>query len=158
MSNKTIFIAEPGKQEVTYTRIFNAPRDRVFKATTDPLAIPKWWGPREMKTVVDKMDAKPGGMWRFVQTDAKGGIFAFNGVYHEVTPERIVQTFEYEGMPGHTTFEVGTLEELPNGTTKFSGKTIFQSVEDRDQMVKYQMEFGLTESHDRLEELLQSPS
>ncbi len=61
---KTLFIAEPGKQEIIITRIFDAPRDRVFKVVTDPKLIPLWWGPRRFTTMVDKMEARPGIRWK----------------------------------------------------------------------------------------------
>jgi uncharacterized protein YndB with AHSA1/START domain len=153
--NKTIVVAEPGKQELTITRIFDAPRELVFKACTDPDLIPQWWGPRYLTTTIDKMDAKPGGSWRFVQRDAEGHEFAFHGVYHTVRrPEQTVETFEFEGVPGHVTLESATLEDLGGGKTKLTVHSVFQSVEDRDGMIASGMEQGLAESHDRLEELL----
>jgi len=73
----------------------------VFKAYTDPSIIPHWWGRRRLTTMVDKMDVRPGGVWRFVQRGPDGHEYAFNGVYREIVPpERLVQTFEFEGMPG----------------------------------------------------------
>ena len=141
-------------QEFIITREFDAPRELVFRAYTDPEAIPKWWGPRRLTTTVDRMDVRPGGGWRFVQRDAEGNEFAFHGVYHEVVPpERIVGTFEFEGMPGHVALETTTLEDL-GGRTRLTTTTVFQTVEDRDGMVASGMEEGATESMDRLEELL----
>jgi uncharacterized protein YndB with AHSA1/START domain len=152
--NKTIVIAEPGKQELTITRTFDAPRELVFKACTDPNLIPQWWGPRYLTTTIDKMDAKPGGSWRFVQRDAEGHEFAFHGVYHEVRrPERTVETFEFEGVAGHVVLESANLEDL-GGKTRLTIHSVYQSVEDRDGMIASGMEKGLAESHDRLEELL----
>jgi uncharacterized protein YndB with AHSA1/START domain len=100
------------------------------------------------------MDAKMGGIWRFVQHDADGNEYAFHGVYHEVAaPERLVQTFEFEGMPGHVLLETMTLEEL-EGRTKLTVRSVFQSVEDRDGMLQTDMEEGAAETWDRLAELL----
>ena len=97
--------------------IFDAPRDRVFATYTDPELIPEWWGPRSTTTVVDAMDVAPGGSWRFVARDADGSETAFRGTYREVTPpERIVQTFEWEGMPGHVAVETATFEDLGDRT------------------------------------------
>src|SRR5690348_16301699 len=107
MSN---LIAEAGQQEYTMTRIFNAPRELVFKTMTDPKHLPNWWGPKQYTTVIDKMDVKAGGSWRFVQRGADGNEFAFRGVYHSVNaPEQTVSTFEFEGMPGHVMLETMTL-------------------------------------------------
>jgi len=102
------------------------------------------------------MDVRPGGGWRFIQRDAAGNEFAFHGVYHEVVaPERIVGTFEFEGMPGHVALETSTLEDL-GGRTRLTTISVFQTVEDRDGMAASGMELGASESMDRLEELLAS--
>jgi uncharacterized protein YndB with AHSA1/START domain len=151
---KTNVIAEPGKQEIVITRILDAPRDLVFKAYTDPNAIPQWWGPRNLTTVVDQMDVRPGGIWRFVHRDAEGNEYGFHGVYHDVvSPERIVSTFEFEGMPGHVLLSTMTFEEQ-DGKTKLTDASVFQSVEDRDGMLQSGMEGGASESMDRLDEYL----
>ena len=151
---KTEYLIEPGKQEMVVTRVFDAPKDLVFKACTDPKLIAKWWGPRRLTTTIDKMEVKPGGTWRFVQRDAAGNVFAFHGVYHDVTaPERCVQTFEFEGVPGHVALETSTFEEF-DGKTKLTQQSVFQSVADRDGMVQSGMEEGASESMDRLADLL----
>ena len=100
-------------------REFDAPRDRVFAAYTDPALIPEWWGPRGTTTIVDVMDVRPGGQWRFVARNADGTETAFRGTYREVTePERIVQTFEWEGMPGHVSVETAVFEDLGDRTRR----------------------------------------
>ncbi len=97
---KTEFIFEPGQHDITMRRIFDAPRELVFQAMTDPELMPKWWGPRDHWTKVDKMDVRPGGSWRFINGDRNGNEYGFHGVYHLVdAPERVVQTFEFEGVP-----------------------------------------------------------
>jgi uncharacterized protein YndB with AHSA1/START domain len=152
--DRTRIIAERGKQEVIITRVFDAPRDLVFKANTDRNLIPQWWGPRRFTTMIDKMDARAGGLWRFVQRDAAGNEYAFHGVYHEVrSPERIVDTFEFEGMPGNVSLETCTLEDI-GGKTKMISRSVYQTVGDRDGMLKSGMEEGVLESMDRLAELL----
>ncbi|MGI8564830.1 MAG: SRPBCC family protein [Candidatus Dormibacter sp.] len=150
----TEFIVRPGTQEVVVTRVFDAPREVVFKAITDPNLIPKWWGPRSQTTIVDKMDLRPGGAWRFIGREPDGSEYAFHGVYHAIVPpERIVNTFEFEGMPGHVLMETVTLEDV-DGKTRMTTKSVYQSIEDRDGMVGAGMETGATESGDRLAELL----
>src|SRR5579883_3392158 len=140
MATKTTrVIAEPGKQEMLVTREFDAPRELVFKAFTDPELVPQWWGPRRLSTCVDKMDVRSGGQWRFVHRDAEGNEYGFHGTYHEVlAPERIIDTFEFEGLPeaGHVTLETMKLEPLPGGRTRLTTETVFQSVADRDGMLQ----------------------
>lgn len=158
MTTKTTHVsAEPGKQEIVITREFDAPRELVFKVITDPKLLPQWWGPRDLATLVDKMDVKPGGQWRFVHRDAQGNEYAFHGVYHEVlAPERIIDTFEFEGLPetGHVTLETMKLEELPGGRTRLTTQSVFQSVADRDGMLQSGMEGGMNDTYDRLEEIM----
>jgi uncharacterized protein YndB with AHSA1/START domain len=151
---KTEFIFEPGKNEITMTRVFDAPRELVFKAMTDPKLMPKWWGPRDHWTKVDKMDVKAGGSWRFINGDKNGNEYGFHGVYHLVdAPERVVQTFEFEGAPGHVALDTLMLEDL-GGKTRLVQQSVFQKVEDRDMMLATGMETGATETNDRLAELL----
>ena len=144
----------PSDLEIAMTRVFNAPRELVWKALTDPEAIPQWWGPRYLTTVVDKMDVRVGGAWRYVQHDPDGNEHAFNGVYKEIVPpERLVYTFEFEPMPGHIVVDHVTLDEV-EGKTRVTVTSRFDSVEDRDGTLNSGMEGGATESWDRLAELL----
>ena len=114
---KTDYVIEPGKQELTMTRVFDAPRELVFKAFTDPKLVSQWFGPRQYTTTVDKMEARPGGLWRFVQRNQNGDEFAFHGVHHDVVaPERIVATFEFEGVPGHVLLQTVNFEPLGQKT------------------------------------------
>ena len=147
-------VADPGTHEIVITRSFDAPRDQVFKAFTDPEAVARWWGLRETETVDDELEARPGGRWRFVQRYGNGGEDGFHGVYHDaVAPERIVYTFEYEGLPGHVLLETITFEEQ-DGKTLMTDSSVFQSVADRDGMLQSGMESGAAESMDRLEAYL----
>ncbi|MCC6615145.1 MAG: SRPBCC family protein [Anaerolineae bacterium] len=147
-------VAEPGMHSIVLTREFNAPREVVFKAFTDATLVPKWWGPRYLTTKVDAMDVKFGGVWRYVQRDADGNEYAFRGVYHQITaPERLVFTFEFEGMPGHVLLETVMLEDRGDKTL-VTDTSIFQSIEDRDGMIASGMEGGAADSWDRFAELL----
>lgn len=151
---QTDLTAPPCTQEVVITRIINAPREVVFKTVTDPLLIPKWWGPRRFDTKVLQMHVLPGGNWRFVQRDNQGKEYGFHGVYHEVRfPERLVYTSEFEGMPGHISLVSDKFTER-DGQTMITSKTVFQSVDDRDQMLQWGMEDGSTEITTRLNEML----
>jgi uncharacterized protein YndB with AHSA1/START domain len=147
-------IAEPGKHEILMTRDFNAPRDLVAKALSDPNLIAQWWGPKETTTRVDQMDVRMGGIWRYVQRDQQGNEYAFRGVYHQVSPYRMVYTFEFEGMPGHVLMETVTLDEI-DGKTRLTDSSVFQSVEDRDGMLQSGMERGANESWERFDEILE---
>ena len=152
--SKAEFIVEPGKQEIIVTREFDAPRELVFKTYLDPKLREEWWGPRNLTTTVEMMEARPGGRWRIVQRDPEGNEFAFHGVYHDVVPpERLIETFEWEGMPGHVSFNTSTLEEVA-GKTKITNRIVFQSVEDRDGMVASGMHEGMEEGFERFDELL----
>jgi len=153
---KADYVIEPGKQEIVITRVFDAPRELVFKAYTDPKLLPQWFGPRDYTTIVDKMEARPGGLWRFVQRNQDGEEFAFHGVHHDiVAPERIVATFEYEGVPGHVLLQTLTLE--PQGQkTRLVEQLLFQSVADRDGMVASGMQRGSDDSMDRMAEILEN--
>lgn len=144
----------PGEREIHVERVFEAPRGRVFAAYTDPELIPKWWGPRGTTTIVEELDARTGGAWRFRARMEDGGEIVFRGVYREVTaPERIVQTFEWDGMPGYVSVETATFEDLGDRTRVVSD-SIFHTVEERDGMLDSGMESGMNETFDRLDELL----
>jgi uncharacterized protein YndB with AHSA1/START domain len=140
--------------EFQITREFDAPRDLVFKVMTDPALMPRWWGPRKYKTVVDTMDVRPGGKWRMRNIAADGAEHAFRGEYREIVPpERVVWTFEYEPLPGHISVETMTLTEH-DGRTLLVVRDQFASTEDRDGMLQSGMEAGARETYERLDEVL----
>jgi uncharacterized protein YndB with AHSA1/START domain len=155
ISGDTVFTVVPDKQEVRITRVFDAPRELVFEAYVDAEQIPLWWGPRDLETIVDQLDPRPGGGWRFLNRRAgEPTEHGFHGFYHEVTrPERLVYTFEYEGVPGHVLMETVTLEDL-DGKTRATSSAVYQSMADRDGMVAAGMESGSRQGLDRLAELL----
>jgi uncharacterized protein YndB with AHSA1/START domain len=151
--------AEPGKQELFIVREFEAPRDMVFKAYTDPDIIVKWLGPDGYKMDIDYYEGKNGGAYRYIHTDPKGNEYAFHGVIHEMhAPEMLIQTFEFEGLPtkGHVVLDTAIFEELPGGRTKLTIQSVFKSVADRDGMIGSGMEYGLTEGFAKLDKILAS--
>ena len=156
-NNLTNITAEPRKQEIIITREFDAPLKLVFKAFTDPNLYIEWLGPRRLTMHLETFEPKNGGSWRYIQKDQDGNEYAFHGVNHEVTPERIISTFEFEGLPekGHVILETTRFEALPSNKTKLTSQSVFQSVEDRDGMLQSGMEEGVNESYDRLDELLE---
>jgi uncharacterized protein YndB with AHSA1/START domain len=155
--NKTTITAEPGKQELFITREFDAPRELVFKAHTDPELYAQWLGPRDLITTFETFEPVSGGRYRFIQKDKDGNEFAFHGVTHEVTaPERIIGTFEFEGLPeaGHVILETSRFEALPGNRTRVMAQSVFQSVADRDGVIQSGMERGVNEGYERLDEIL----
>ena len=149
-------VVEREKLSFTMSRLFDAPRDLVWKACTDPALMPEWWGLRNSTTIVERMDVTPGGRWRYVEKDPQGNEHAFNGVFKEVKPpERLVYTFEYEPMAGHVSTDSLVFTELPDGKTLITATTTFTSLEDLEGMLASGMEDGSVESWDRLEELLE---
>jgi uncharacterized protein YndB with AHSA1/START domain len=152
--HQTEVIVEPGRQDIVISRTFDAPPAIVFKAMTDPKLIPGWWGPRSLTTTVDQLDLRYGGTWRYVQRDAAGNEHAFRGVYHDVVPgQRCISTFEWEGLPGHVALDTVTLEAVAD-CTRYVSVSVFQSIADRDGMVRSGMESGARESIDRLAEVI----
>jgi uncharacterized protein YndB with AHSA1/START domain len=150
---KTQIIAEPGVPQIVISREFDAPRELLFRAHIDPELLVQWLGPRRLTMTIDRLDARDGGTWRYTHRDAHGNEYAFHGVYHGTpSPDGIVQTFEFEGMPGHVSLETITFEEH-GGKTLLHQNAIFQSVEDRDGMMQSDMETGVNDSMERLDEL-----
>lgn len=152
--NNRAVVSLPSDREILVTREFNAPRALVFRAHTDPALVPLWWGQRNSTTVVDQMDVRPGGVWRFVQRGPDGSEYGFRGEFREIAPpERLVQTFEFEGMPGHVVLQSLTFAEQ-GGKTTLTTHEVYASKEDRDGMIASGMESGMHETYERLDELL----
>lgn len=153
--SKNNTVVNRAEKSITMSRVFDAPRELVWKVCTSPEFIPEWWGPRRMTTVVDKMDVQVGGAWRYIQTDSEGNEYAFNGVYKEIQPpERLTYTFEFEPMAGHISTETIIFEALPEGRTKITALTVYDSIEELEGVLQSGMEGGAIETWDRLEALL----
>src|ERR1700733_4011477 len=158
-------------KELVLTRIFNAPRERVFKAFTDPKQLAKWWGPRGFTTPICEMDLRPDGFRRIVMRSPDGVDYPLTGTFREIVEnERIVLTDSVaEHNPEwHATVNKNrpndkgglpdllwtlTFEDL-NGQTKITILYHFETAEDRDALVKCGMIEGWTQSLEKLEELL----
>ena len=152
----TEIMAEPGSLQILMTREFAAPRELLFRAHTDPALLAQWLGPRDLTMEVDHFDVRNGGTWRYVSRDAAGGEYGFRGVFHgDPSVDGIVQTFEFEGMPGHVCLETLTFEER-DGKTILHANSVFQSVADRDGMIASGMEIGVEEGYEKLDALLAS--
>ena len=146
-------VTTPSDREIRIERIFNAPRARVWRAYTDPTLVAQWWG-RGDKLVIERMEVEPGGHWRFVERGADGAQ-GFEGRFREVTPPtRIVQTFEWDGMPGYVVVNTATFEDLGDGRTRVITLSLFHTTEERDGMLNSGMAQGLSQSHAALDRLL----
>ena len=153
-TEKTRISAEPGSHQITIEREFDAPRELVFRAYTEPELLVQWLGPRQYRMTIDRYELRHGGAWRYIHADDAGNEFGFRGVFHgDPSSDGIVQTFEFEGMPGHVCLETLTLEER-EGKTLVRTNSVFQSVADRDGMIESGMESGVNEGYDRLDVLL----
>jgi len=156
MANKTEIIAEPGKQELFIKREFDAPRELVFKAHVDPDVYVKWVGPRDLAMTIDKWEPRDGGSYKFTH-ERNGHKYGCLGVYHEIVqPERIIGTFEFDGLPerGHVILGTTRFEELPGGRTRLVHQSVFQSVRDRDGMIASGMDRGVNDGYEKLDALL----
>jgi uncharacterized protein YndB with AHSA1/START domain len=146
-------VTTPADREIRVERIFDASRDRVWRAFTEPDLLAQWWG-RGNKLVIEKFEPVRGGHWRVVEHSADGA-HGFEGRFREVTPpERIVQTFEWDGMPAHVILETIVFEDLGDGRTRVINTSLFFTTEERDGMLQAGMEGGLNESYAALDRLL----
>lgn len=152
-SNK-MSVTTPTDRTILIERVFDASRDRVWRAFTDPALVAQWWG-RGNELVIERMQVEKGGHWRFVE-HAPDGVHGFEGRYREVTPqERLVYTFEWDGMPAYVILETVTFEDLGDGRTKVVNESLFFQTNERDGMLASGMEGGLSQSYEALDRLLQ---
>jgi uncharacterized protein YndB with AHSA1/START domain len=145
--------ADPKVPVIRITRDFNATPAQLLRAHTDPDLFVQWVGPNGMTTRIDQWDARTGGSWRFVQ-DAEGAEFAFRGCFHEIRPDRIVQTFTYEGEPDGVALETMVFEDLGDGRTRMLASSLCDSFEGRDAWLQSGMETGVHEGYAKLDRLL----
>jgi uncharacterized protein YndB with AHSA1/START domain len=150
----TTITAPSGVPFIDISREFDAPRDLVWRAWTEPSLVKQWLGPRRYEMIIDEYDVRDGGRYRYIHRADDGGEHAFHGVFHgDPSPDGFVQTFEYEGAPGHVSLECLVLEER-GGKTIARTHSVFQSVEDRDAMVEAGMGEGVIEGFERLDEVI----
>lgn len=149
-------VTTPSDREIVMTRVFDAPRELVFEAHSSSEHLSQWWGPRRFDIVKCEVDFRPGGAWLVAHRGPDGQEHVFHGEFREIVrPERIVWTFEWDGMPGHISVDTLTLEEY-DGKTRLTATSVFDSVEDRNGMMgDGAMESGAAETYDRLDEYLE---
>jgi uncharacterized protein YndB with AHSA1/START domain len=159
MATKTKYdttLSLPSDREILMTRKFDAPREVVWEAITDPDLIPQWWGFRRDATEVKKMDVRPGGQWRYITHTSGGEVIDFHGTYREVVaPEKLVYSFLFGDMPEGDGFVEITLVEK-DGVTELRDRGVFPSKEERDAIIASGMEAGARETYERLAELVAS--
>jgi len=151
--NKVTVTAEPGRQELFITREFDAPRELVYKAHIDPKLYVQWLGPHGYEMTLETFEPVSGGKYRYIHKDKEGNEYGFHGTFHEISMDSMIQTFEFEGYPGHVSLDSMTLDELPGNRTKITIHSVFQSVDDRDGMIQNGMEKGVTEGYERLDDI-----
>jgi uncharacterized protein YndB with AHSA1/START domain len=156
MSNNPLTVTAPeGVPFIDWEREFDAPVETVFRAHADPDLVRQWLGPRGYEMKIDHYDFRTGGGYRYLHTDADGQEYGFNGVFHTVRQNDFaIQTFEFEGFPDVVCIETLTFEELGGGRCRIRGHSTYPSLESRDGMVASNMESGMSEGYERLEELV----
>ncbi len=152
MERKTKINAEDGKQDIVITREFDLPLELLFKAFAEPELIEQWMG-----TKVLKLETKKHGSYQFETTDGKGNIHGFSGVIHEFSPnQKITRTFEMANTPFGVQLEITEFEKITDDTSKVNMHVIYESVAQRDEVLKLPFAHGINMAHNRLEELLKT--
>ncbi len=156
--NPTTISIPEGLPFIDITREFDAPKDAVRRACLDRDLVKQWLGPHGYEMAVEEWNGESGGGYRYTHRDPEGNAYGFKGVFHSVDDDMLVQTFEFDGWPGHVSLESVTFEELGDGRTRIHNHSVYQSVDDRDGMAQSGMEKGINEGYERLDELLASSS
>jgi uncharacterized protein YndB with AHSA1/START domain len=152
-SSGSLHVTTSAPREIRMERVFDAPRELVWRAHTEPELLAQWWG-RGNRLDIERFEPERGGHWRFVEHGPEG-VSGFEGRFREVTPqERMVQTFEWDGMPGYVVINTATFEDLGDGRTKVLTTSLFHTPEERDGMLRSGMEGGLSQSYEALDRLL----
>jgi uncharacterized protein YndB with AHSA1/START domain len=150
MERKTKVSAEDGKQDITITREFDLPLELLFKAYAEPELIEQWMG-----TKVLKLESRKHGTWQFESTDPNGNKHGFSGVIHEFIPnQKITRTFEMANTPFGVQLEITEFERLTDDTSKVNMHVIYESVAQRDEVLKLPFAQGINWAHNRLEEFM----
>jgi uncharacterized protein YndB with AHSA1/START domain len=154
LAGKKHTMSTPTDRTIRVERMFNAPRERVWKAHLEADQLAQWWG-RGRTTIIEKLDVRKGGYWRFV-VPSEYGPQGFGGRFREVTPmDRFSWSFEWDGMPGHVGVETYEFTDMANGQTKLVATSLFHTTEERDALLQTEMETGMTESYMALDRLLE---
>lgn len=150
---ETVIEADPALPVIRMTRDFTATPEQLFRAHTDPELYARWVGPDATSTRIEHWDARTGGSWRYV-AEHQGTEYGFHGSFHEVRPDRIVQTFTFEGEPDGVALETLWFEDLGDGRTRLRAQSLVDSFEGRDAWLRSGMEVGVNEGYAKLEEMI----
>jgi uncharacterized protein YndB with AHSA1/START domain len=150
---ETTIEADPKVPVIRMTRDFRATPQQLLRAHTDAALFVRWVGPRSLDTRIEEWDARTGGRWRFVSS-RDGQEYSFRGCFHEVRPDRIVQTFTFEGEPDGVALETLSFEDLGDGRTRLRTQSLVDSFDSRDAWLASGMETGVNEGYAKLDELL----
>ena len=154
MSHPLNIDAPSGKPWIDFTREFDAPVEAVFNAHRDPELVRQWLGPRGYEMDIERWDFTSGGGYRYTHRDGDN-VYGFHGTFHTVRDNELaIQTFEFEGFPDIVSIESMTFEDLGGGRSRIRGHSVYPSLESRDGMVASNMETGMSEGYERLDELL----
>ncbi|GAB2608368.1 activator of HSP90 ATPase [Paractinoplanes abujensis] len=145
--------ADPHLPIIRITREFRASPARLLRAHTEPELFARWIGPDTLQTRVEHWDARTGGSFRYVSV-RDGEEWAFRGCFHEIRPDRLVQTFTYEGDPDGVALNTLWFDELGEGRTRLRTQSLVDSFESRDSWLKSGMEVGLQDGYRKLERML----
>lgn len=147
--------AEQGLPFVDTERELDAPRELVFRCFAEPDLLSQWLGPQRLTMRIDEFDFRDGGRYRYAHIEENGTEYGFHGVFHgDQTPDGMLQTFEFDGAPGHVSLDRMELVDLGDGRTLARSHSVFQSVEARDAMVESGMADGMESGFQKLDELL----
>lgn len=154
---KTAFNIDRDNLEISSKRIYSASPAQLFAAYTDPIQVAKWWVPSTYSIIVERLDVRLGGSWRFIETEPNGTTYAWSGIYQELEPpNKLVTTFVFEPTPGHVHIGTVLFSQLANGETELFETLKFLNTEDLEYIVGMGMEVRRTESLDRLEAMIES--
>ena len=149
MERKTKINAEDGKQELVITREFDLPLELLFKAYEEADIVEQWMG-----TKVLKLENKKHGSYQFETTDPKGNKHGFNGTIHEfVLNQKITRTFEMDNTPFGVQLEFYEFEQLTDDNSKLNMRVIYESVAQRDQVLKLPFAQGINMAHNRIQDI-----
>ena len=153
-AHRTTTVTAPSDRVIHVERVFDAPRECVWRVTTEPDLVAQWWG-RGHAVEIERLEVTPGGHWRFVEHTPDGPDEGFEGRYREVVaPSRAVQTWEWDGMPGSVSLQTAAFEDLGDGHTKLTIDALFFTTEERDGMLGSGMKAGVDASYETLDRLL----
>ncbi|GAA5080592.1 uncharacterized protein YndB with AHSA1/START domain [Thermocatellispora tengchongensis] len=150
---ETVIEADPKVPVIRTARDFAATPEQLFRAHTDPALFAQWVGPDGTSTRIERWDASTGGSWRYVSVH-EGTEYGFHGCFHEVRPDRIVQTFTFDGDPDGVALETMWFEDLGDGRTRLRTQSLVDSFESRDAWLRSGMEVGVNDGYAKLERLI----